>query len=130
MAEVQGFEPWEPCGSLVFKTNAIDHSATLPNLVSIKESNLTAVDDMTPVMSVTVSEPALTNYLSSFGSCLGHPGHHLFNCFTRGTKLFIWYEQEDLNLHALLHRHLKPTCLPIPPCSLKNGAPREIRTPV
>jgi hypothetical protein len=44
---------------------------------------------MTPVMSVTVSEPALTNYLSSFGSCLGHPGHHLLNCFTRGTKPFV-----------------------------------------
>ena len=32
--------------------------------MSIKESNLTAVVDMTPVMSVTVSKPALTNYLA------------------------------------------------------------------
>jgi hypothetical protein len=30
MAEAQGFEPWEPCGSSVFKTGAI--SQTLPNL--------------------------------------------------------------------------------------------------
>ena len=30
MAEAQGFEPWEPFGSLVFKTSAIDHSAKLP----------------------------------------------------------------------------------------------------
>ena len=31
-------------------------------LVSIEESNLAAVGDMTPVMSVTVSKPALTYY--------------------------------------------------------------------
>lgn len=30
MAEGQGFEPWEPLGSPVFKTGAIDHSATPP----------------------------------------------------------------------------------------------------
>ena len=30
MAEEQGFEPWEPRGSLVFKTSAFDHSATPP----------------------------------------------------------------------------------------------------
>ena len=30
MAEGEGFEPPEPCGSAVFKTAAIDHSATLP----------------------------------------------------------------------------------------------------
>ena len=29
-------------------------------LVSIEESNLTAADDMTPVISIAVSEPALT----------------------------------------------------------------------
>jgi hypothetical protein len=29
-------------------------------LVSIKESNLTAADDMTPVISIAVGEPALT----------------------------------------------------------------------
>lgn len=33
MAEGEGFEPPEPCGSTVFKTAAIGHSATLPNLV-------------------------------------------------------------------------------------------------
>ena len=32
MAEAQGFEPWEPFGSLVFKTSALSHSAKLPNL--------------------------------------------------------------------------------------------------
>ena len=32
MAEGVGFEPTEPCGSAVFKTAAIDHSATPPDL--------------------------------------------------------------------------------------------------
>ena len=31
MAEEVGFEPTEPFGSPVFKTGAIDHSATPPN---------------------------------------------------------------------------------------------------
>ena len=30
MAESIGFEPMEPCGSVVFKTTAIDHSANSP----------------------------------------------------------------------------------------------------
>lgn len=30
MAEGQGFEPWVPFGTLVFKTSAFDHSATPP----------------------------------------------------------------------------------------------------
>ena len=38
------------------------------NLVSIKDSNLTAVIDMTPVMSVTVSKPALTCLVLLFAS--------------------------------------------------------------
>ncbi len=29
-AETEGFEPPEPCGSTVFKTAAIDHSAKFP----------------------------------------------------------------------------------------------------
>ena len=29
-AESEGFEPPEPCGSTVFKTAAIDHSANFP----------------------------------------------------------------------------------------------------
>ena len=33
LAEGVGFEPTEPLGSLVFKTRAIDHSATLPSSV-------------------------------------------------------------------------------------------------
>jgi hypothetical protein len=33
LAEAQGFEPWIPCGMLVFKTSAIDHSAKLPFLL-------------------------------------------------------------------------------------------------
>gem|GEM_PF-3104419 len=33
MAERQGFEPWEPRGSTVFKTAAFDHSATSPKLL-------------------------------------------------------------------------------------------------
>jgi integrase len=32
MAEREGFEPPEPCGSAVFKTAAIDHSATSPSI--------------------------------------------------------------------------------------------------
>lgn len=30
-AESEGFEPPEPCGSTVFKTAAIDHSANFPS---------------------------------------------------------------------------------------------------
>ncbi len=30
LAEEEGFEPPDPCGSTVFKTAAIDHSATPP----------------------------------------------------------------------------------------------------
>ena len=32
LAERQGFEPRVPCGTTVFKTAAIDHSATSPKL--------------------------------------------------------------------------------------------------
>ena len=32
MAERQGFEPWVPFGTSVFKTGAFDHSATSPGL--------------------------------------------------------------------------------------------------
>ena len=35
MAEVQGFEPRDPCGSAVFKTAALNLSATLPCSLSI-----------------------------------------------------------------------------------------------
>jgi hypothetical protein len=37
VAEREGFEPPEPCGSVVFKTTAIDHSATSP-MVLLKRS--------------------------------------------------------------------------------------------
>ena len=36
MAERQGFEPWEPRGSTVFKTVAFDHSATSPDTPSAR----------------------------------------------------------------------------------------------
>ena len=32
MAEGQGFEPWDPHESLVFKTSAFGHSATPPKM--------------------------------------------------------------------------------------------------
>lgn len=35
MAEGQGFEPWDARTSPVFKTGAIDHSATLPQQAQI-----------------------------------------------------------------------------------------------
>ena len=35
MAEAQGFEPWVPCGTLVFKTSALSLSATLPSLARV-----------------------------------------------------------------------------------------------
>ncbi len=38
-------------------------------------------------------------------TCLGHP-------FSRSTKVC---PGQDLNLHALRHRLLRPTCMPIPP---------------
>ncbi len=31
MAEGEGFEPPVPCGTAIFKTAALNHSATLPN---------------------------------------------------------------------------------------------------
>ena len=34
MAEGQGFEPWEPLDSSVFKTGAFDHSAIPPQCQS------------------------------------------------------------------------------------------------
>ena len=34
MAEKQGFEPWVPCGTTVFKTVAIDHSAISPLILN------------------------------------------------------------------------------------------------
>ena len=34
IAEDVGFEPTVPCGTLVFKTSAFDHSANLPILVN------------------------------------------------------------------------------------------------
>lgn len=34
-AEGEGFEPPEPCGSTVFKTAAIDHSAISPKAMQI-----------------------------------------------------------------------------------------------
>lgn len=33
MAEGQGFEPWVPCGTAVFKTAAFNHSAIPPGCV-------------------------------------------------------------------------------------------------
>ncbi len=36
LAERQGFEPWDLLQSPVFKTGAIDHSATSPKLVFFK----------------------------------------------------------------------------------------------
>lgn len=41
LAEGQGFEPWEPRGSPVFKTGAIDHSATPPATVTEQRLCLT-----------------------------------------------------------------------------------------
>ena len=38
VAEREGFEPPEPCGSTVFKTAAIDHSATPPMGVIVKDA--------------------------------------------------------------------------------------------
>lgn len=36
MAEGEGFEPPEPCGSTVFKTAAIGHSAILPSFMWVQ----------------------------------------------------------------------------------------------
>jgi hypothetical protein len=33
LAERQGFEPWEPCGSVVFKTTSFSHSLTSPYII-------------------------------------------------------------------------------------------------
>ena len=40
--------------------SAFPLASSVSTMVSIEESNLAAVGDMTPVVSVTVSEPALT----------------------------------------------------------------------
>jgi hypothetical protein len=44
LAEAQGFEPWNPCGLLVFKTSAIDHSAKLPKPYLQKNFKATALN--------------------------------------------------------------------------------------
>lgn len=36
MAEKQGFEPWVPCDTTVFKTVAFDHSAISPHKIYLK----------------------------------------------------------------------------------------------
>jgi hypothetical protein len=36
IAEAEGFEPPVPCGTLVFKTSAFDHSATPPEYNAAK----------------------------------------------------------------------------------------------
>lgn len=41
MADEVGFEPTEPFGSLVFKTSALNHSATHPTLEQISHVRLT-----------------------------------------------------------------------------------------
>ena len=43
-----------------FLTTTMMQYSNESNLVSIEESNLTAADDMTPVISIAVSKPALT----------------------------------------------------------------------
>ena len=35
MAEKQGFEPWVPCDTTVFKTVAFDHSAISPRIIVV-----------------------------------------------------------------------------------------------
>ena len=40
MAEREGFEPPDPCGSTVFKTAAIDHSATSPNVGTFDKTQM------------------------------------------------------------------------------------------
>ena len=40
MAEEVGFEPTVPCGTTVFKTAALDHSATPPHETAILEDEV------------------------------------------------------------------------------------------
>ena len=56
MAEGEGFEPPEPCGSAVFKTAAIDHSATLPYYLADLTS--LSVSEFLVVSSLHVRDPA------------------------------------------------------------------------
>ena len=44
MAERQGFEPWVPFGTSVFKTGAFDHSATSPGFFWEKMLHLREVE--------------------------------------------------------------------------------------
>ena len=49
MAEREGFEPPEPCGSAVFKTAAIDHSATSP-IFSFETTNSSFKGNRSPAV--------------------------------------------------------------------------------
>ena len=44
LAEREGFEPPVPLSTSVFKTGAIDHSATSPNVYALRDSNPGPID--------------------------------------------------------------------------------------
>ena len=44
LAEREGFEPPVPLSTSVFKTGAIDHSATSPNAYALRDSNPGPID--------------------------------------------------------------------------------------
>jgi hypothetical protein len=46
LAEREGFEPPDPCGSTVFKTAAFDHSATSPERAKIITDDLQLIPEI------------------------------------------------------------------------------------
>ena len=76
MAEGEGFEPPEPCGSAVFKTAAIDHSATLPyylaDLTSLSVSEISVVSSLHVGGLPSETKPGLVLGCVSFNTAYEH----------------------------------------------------------
>ena len=81
MAEAQGFEPWVPCGTSVFKTGAINQ--TLPNFRIFGTGTRIRTQD------TRFWRPLL--YQLSYTDAIGFPAtlgaSHLGRCFTLGQLL-------------------------------------------
>ena len=102
MAESEGFEPPDPCGSTVFKTAAFDHSATSPYIRNVSRS-----DEAGPAMRRDHVPPRVTTEIP--------PLTHLPSCQVssalrlRGERLGVEYYMS--RPHFILRKGAKVTVL-------------------
>src|SRR5580692_1188321 len=80
MAEGVGFEPTDPCGSPVFKTGAIDHSAIPP--ISAPRLNSRRFTYFSP----TPTQPCRCRLLPEFGKYPKHDAWRADSCEYSPTK--------------------------------------------